>query len=123
MKQRIFIVEDHEVVRESYTMFIDLRDDLEVCGAVASGEEALENVPQADPDLLLVDISLPGMSGIDLLEQLREAGVTVPALMLTGHDSASYQSEARRAGAQGFVMKQDGPAALSDAISEALNKV
>jgi DNA-binding NarL/FixJ family response regulator len=68
MKSRIFIVEDHKLVRDSYIMFLNMTDDLVVCGAVRTAEEALEQLDTVKPDLLLVDLSLPGMSGIELIK-------------------------------------------------------
>ena len=122
MKRKIFIVEDHEVVRESYIMFLNLSDDFEVCGAVATAEEAMERLGETNPDLLLVDVSLPGMSGIDLLEQLRDEKVQIPALVLTGHDNDVYRKGAEQAGARDFVTKQEGPDALVRAIHRVLGE-
>ncbi len=121
MKRKIFIVEDHEVVRESYIMFLNMRDDLEVCGAARTAEEALEQLATTDPDLLLVDVSLPGMSGVDLLKALQDAGKEIPALVLTGHDNDLYRDGAKEAGAKGFVMKQDSPDVLVEAILRVLD--
>lgn len=121
MTHRIFIVEDHEIVREGYNMFLSLQDDLTVCGEAATAEDALERVGEARPDLLLVDISLPGMSGIDLVAHLRVRHPGMPALMITGHDNTVYRDRAMQAGAVGFVMKHDGPDVLLQAIYEVLN--
>ena len=120
MKRTVFIVEDHDVVRESYVMFITMQAGLDVCGAVRTAEEALDRLPDADPDLLLVDVSLPGMSGIELLEALQASEVQLPALVLTGHDNDVYRRRALQAGAEGFVMKQDGPDMLMKAIRRVL---
>jgi DNA-binding NarL/FixJ family response regulator len=122
MSWKIFIVEDHDVVLESYVMFINSYDAMIVCGAVSTAEEALDAIPEADPDLLLVDVSLPGMSGIDLLEELRASGEERPALVVTGHDDQQYRDGAIAAGAEGFVMKQDGPEVLLDLIHEIMEQ-
>lgn len=122
MKRKVYIVEDHEVVRESYLMLLELADDLEVCGTANTAEAALEQLPEAAPDLLLVDVSLPGMSGIDLVKRLQADDALVPTLMLTGHDREAYRVAALEAGARGFVMKQDGPDALLEAIRDVLPK-
>lgn len=120
MSQKIFIVEDHEVVREGYILFLEMDPAFEVCGAAASAEEALATVGDVAPDLLLVDISLPGMSGIEFVHALRSAGNQVPVLMVTGHDHERYRDESTQAGAQGFVMKHEGPTALANAIRRML---
>lgn len=120
MKQRIYIVEDHEVVRESYVMFLELQGTYEVCGAVETAEAALEGLDDSEADLVLIDISLPGMNGIELVRTLRERGTRTPVLMLTGHDNDTYRQEALAAGATGFVMKQRGPDVLIDAIESVL---
>lgn len=122
MLWKIHIVEDHELVRESYIMLLELESDLEVAGVSASAEEALQRLVDAPPDLLLVDISLPGMSGIQLLEALREREALVPALVLTGHDKKQYRQQAEAAGARGFVRKQDGPDAILGAIRGVLGR-
>ena len=122
MKRRIFIVEDHDVVRESYTLFLNMEADLEVCGAAGTAEDALEQLSTAEPDLLLVDVSLPGMSGIELLQKLRSEGAEVPALVVTGHDNDQYRRGAAEAGARGFVMKQEDPDVLVASIREALDE-
>jgi DNA-binding NarL/FixJ family response regulator len=121
MSWKVFIVEDHDVVLESYVLFINSYDAMTVCGAVGTAEEALDAIPEADPDLLLVDVSLPGMSGIDLLKQLRASGEERPAVVVTGHDDRQYRDGAMQAGARGFVMKQDGPEALLDLIHDIMD--
>lgn len=116
MKRKIFIVEDHEVVRESYVMLFDMAEDLEVCGDVASAEEALERIPDAAPDLVLVDVSLPGMNGLELIRRLLQDDPTLTALVITGHHDDQYRTAALQAGACGFVTKDEGPDALMQAV-------
>lgn len=116
MKRKIFIVEDHEIVRESYAMFIDTTDELVVCGEAISGEEALQQIPSCHPDLVLVDLSLPGMSGIEFIKRLNASDAAPPILILTGHDNDAYRQEARQAGARDFIMKHEGPDALLQTI-------
>ena len=116
MRQTIYLVEDHHMVRESYVMFLGMESDLEVVGTAGTAEKALEELVQAPPDLLLVDVSLPGMSGLELIEALQEREVLVPTLVLTAHDENRYRLRAEKVGARGFVMKEDGPDALLEAI-------
>jgi DNA-binding NarL/FixJ family response regulator len=104
-KARIFIVEDHPVMRESYTMLFERIEDVEICGSAATAEEALERIPETAPDLVLVDILLPGMSGIDLAERLREQQPQLPILILTGLNDERYMEAAARAGANSFIAK------------------
>lgn len=122
MKSRIFIVEDHKLVRDSYIMFLNMTDDLEVCGAARTAEEALEQLDEVRPDLLLVDLSLPGMSGIDLLHELKDTNMKIPALVLTGQDNEVYRRGAARAGARGFELKKNDPDLLVDSIRRVLKE-
>jgi DNA-binding NarL/FixJ family response regulator len=122
MKSRIFIVEDHKLVRDSYIMFLNMTDDLVVCGAVRTAEEALEQLDTMKPDLLLVDLSLPGMSGIELLKELKANKTKIPALVLTGHDNDVYRKGAARAGARGFELKKNDPDLLIESIRRVLDE-
>jgi two-component system, NarL family, invasion response regulator UvrY len=108
------------VVREAYLGLLQDTPGFEVAGTASSAEEALEVVPGAGADLLLVDISLPGMSGLDLIATLLAEDPTVRALVVSGHEQAVYGSRAYEAGAIGYVVKADGPMALIEAIRQAL---
>ena len=107
MKKGLFIVEDHAVMRQTYELLFADLPDLAICGTAASAEEALAAIPQARPDLALVDISLPGRSGLQLAGDLRREHPQVRVLVLSGHDGDDYAREAARAGADGFVTKGD----------------
>lgn len=120
MTKNILFIEDHPVVRDTYTIFIDRHDDLKVCASAESAEEALDMLSDLSPDLLLVDVSLPGKSGIELVSILRSRGKDVPMLVLSGHDTEEYRLAAERAGADGFITKKDGPRLLIEAIRTAL---
>ena len=121
MIRKIFIVEDQDLVRESYEMLIDIEDGLEVCGEAATAEEALERLPATAPDLVLVDVSLPGMSGFELVRRLRDAYPHLPVLVLSGHDHATHGAAAEEAGAVAFLSKHDGPDAIVRSIRRALH--
>jgi DNA-binding NarL/FixJ family response regulator len=120
MSRRIFIVDDHVAVREIYTLFFEEAGGLEVCGAVATAEEALQNVPNCSPDLVIIDVSLPGMNGIDLVRRLRQENAGIRLLVISGHDELRYAGPAREAGADGFVRKGNAEAVLEavDALLE-----
>ena len=79
-------------------------------------------IPSARPDVALVDISLPGMSGLELAVRLRETYPNPAVLFVTGHDAETYRGSAEAAGAHGLVMKQDGPDALLEAIYDVLSR-
>ncbi|MDX1419217.1 MAG: response regulator [Rubricoccaceae bacterium] len=119
MAHRIFLVEDHPFVREMQARLIDLQPGLSMCGTAATAEEALEALPAADADLVLLDLSLDGDSGLDLLATLRERWPTLPCLVLSGQPAIEREAEARAAGAVGYVEKGDA-LSLLEAIHAAL---
>ena len=105
-------------MRESLVMYLDVEPDLEVCGAVESAEEALAQVFALPVDLMLVDVSLPGMNGIDLVRHLHIRQPDLLCLIVSGHDEGRYAAPAREAGAVGYVMKDS-----ADAVIEAIRNV
>lgn len=106
MASSIYLIEDQHLMRDSMKAYLDAEPDLEVVGTADRGEEALEDLNgEALPDLLLIDVALPGMSGIEFLKKLRAAHPDVACLMLSGHVEETYIEAARSAGARGYVMK------------------
>jgi DNA-binding NarL/FixJ family response regulator len=118
-KSSIFVVEDHPIMRDGISQLIDQQPDLEVCGGASGGAEALEALKTLDPDLMLVDISLPGMDGIELIKAVKKRKARLPLLVLSMHAEALYAERAVRAGAKGYVMKH----ASADTLLEAIRKV
>lgn len=116
----LYLVEDHPVVRESYTLLLGLEDDLAVCGEAATAAEALREVPALAPDLVLVDVSLPDMNGLDLVAALRAARPEQAVLVVSGHAGAEYAQSARDAGACGYLAKHRVADDLVGTIREAL---
>ena len=114
---RIFIVEDHAIMQEMLNEFISQEADLEVCATASSGEAALENLAQASPDLVLIDLSLPGVSGLDLITSVKALYPQLPCAILSGHGERHYAEQAMAAGAQGYVLKGD-PDELPGAIRQ-----
>jgi DNA-binding NarL/FixJ family response regulator len=103
---RTLIVEDHEVVRQGLELMLGQVEDLEIVGAAASGEEALRLVDQVSPDVLLLDLELPGMHGLDVIRELAgRDGERPRVLVLTVHDDDDIVLGAVRGGAQGYVLK------------------
>lgn len=116
MTIRVYIVEDHPVMREALVEFLALGEGLEVCGSAASAEQAMEELAAAEPSLLLLDLSLPGRSGLDMLIELRRT-TSLPCLILSGHAERSHIKRAFAAGANGYLVK-GRPAELMMAIRE-----
>jgi DNA-binding NarL/FixJ family response regulator len=105
-KDRIFLVEDHPVTREGFAQLINFQTDLEVCGQAGTGAQALTEIAGLKPDLVIVDISLAGTSGIELIKDLVSRDPILKILVLSMHDESLYAERALRAGARGYVMKQ-----------------
>ena len=102
---RVMLVDDQTLVRQGVRGLLDLVPDIEVIGEASDGEEALEAVPRLKPDVLLLDIRMPRLSGIGVLEALRAAGTVPPTLVLTTFDDADATIAAIKAGAKGLMLK------------------
>ena len=105
MTKRVFVLEDHASMRDTLVGFVSEIPGTEVCGAAASAEDALAKLADANADLVLVDISLPGMNGLDFVREAKQRWPRLLCLVLTGHDEAAYMWRAFSLGAQGYVAK------------------
>ena len=119
-KHRILLVDDHAIVREGFAEVIKTNASLTVCGEAESAAEAMTAVERLKPDLVVVDLSLQGGSGLDLIKNLKSLHPLLPMLVLSMHDEALYAERALRAGALGYVMKRQDSATLLRAIREVL---
>jgi len=117
-KCRIFLVEDHPVTREGFAQLIDYQSDLQVCGQADSAAKATVGVETSRPDLVIVDISLAGSNGLELIKNLKLRRFGLPILVLSTHDESLYAERALRAGAKGYVMKQAPTSEVMNAIRE-----
>ena len=115
---RVFIVEDHAIVREGLSSLLALSEDIEVIGAAASAGDALATVPAAKPDVLLLDIKLPDLSGVELIRRLQAIGGPPPTLILTTFEDDELLFEGLRAGARGYLLKDTSLEQLLEAIRE-----
>lgn len=106
-KTRVFMVDDHPIVRQGLGLLINRESDLTVCGEAESAQSAMRAVASAEADVLIVDISLNGPDGLDLLKNVRTRYPNLPVLILSMHDESVYAERALRAGAQGYIMKQE----------------
>jgi DNA-binding NarL/FixJ family response regulator len=121
MSIRIAIVEDDRVTRESLAALLGRASGFTCLGTYASAEEALAKVPKQLPDVLLVDINLPGRSGIECVAELKTAFPKLQVLMLTVYDDTESIFESLRAGASGYLLKRTRTADLIAAIKEVLH--
>jgi DNA-binding NarL/FixJ family response regulator len=117
----VVIVEDHRMFREQLTRLINKVDGMRVCGEADNIRDGLALIKQARPSIAIVDITLEGSSGLELLKDLRAHGVVVPALVLSMHGESLYAERALRAGARGYVTKHEASAEVMKAIREVLN--
>jgi DNA-binding NarL/FixJ family response regulator len=106
-KGRVFVVDDHPIVRQGLALMINRELDLTVCGEAEDARTAMQSVTTIKPDIMVVDISLNGPDGLDLLKNIRTKYPGLPVLILSMHDESIYAERALRAGAQGYIMKQE----------------
>src|SRR5438874_11119051 len=116
----IFFVEDHPVFREGLMQILNAEPDLKVCGTAENVPEALKAIARFKPDLVLVDIRLPGKSGLELIKRLRATNRTIKLLVVSIHDEALYADRVLRAGGDGYIMKQEDPEEILNAIRDVL---
>lgn len=117
---RVVIVEDHSIVREALRTLLSERDDLHVVGTVADGGEAVSACGSLEADLVTMDLSMPGVSGLDATRQLKERYPHVKVIVLTVHKSIEYIKACFEAGADGYVPKEADPEELFAAIDQVL---
>lgn len=113
---RIIIAEDHAVVREGTRRLLEREPDLDVVGEGTNGLEAVELVEQWQPDVALLDLSMPVLSGIEATERIKQRGGSTAVLILTAHDEEAYILAALRAGAAGYLLKDSAAAEVVNAI-------
>ena len=113
---RLMLVDDHELVRAGLRTFLGLQPDIEVVGEASSGEQALALLPRLAPDIVLLDLVLPGMSGLDVVTRLRTAHPEVKVVVLTSYAGEESVLPAVRAGVAGYLLKDVGPAELAGAL-------
>jgi DNA-binding NarL/FixJ family response regulator len=120
-RKKVFIVEDHPVFREGLVGLIKREPDLLVCGESDDATKALAAIQKHQPDLVLVDITLPGKSGLELVKDVRAINSSTPILVISMHDETLYGERVLRAGGRGYIMKQEGPENMLRAIRQVLN--
>ncbi len=121
MRARILIVDDYEVLREGLkSLLAKSRPDWEICGEPTDGEQAIQFVQSLEPDLVILDITMPRMSGLEASSRMRKLRPDIPVLIFTTHHSERLDTEVRKAGAQGYVLKSQAARNLVQAIDAIL---
>lgn len=120
-KSTIFIVDDHPIIRQGLALLINREPDLAVCGDAEEAAVALRRIEEMRPDLMVVDISLSGPDGLELLKNIRVRDQNLPVLILSMLDESLYAERALRAGANGYIMKQEATEKVLVALRRILN--
>jgi len=120
-KKKIYIVDDHPLMRKGMAMTLDNSVEFTVCGQSESAEEALSEIPSLKPDACVVDISLPGMNGIELVKNFLAQLPELKILVVSRHDEELYAERAIRAGAKGYLMKLEAGEVLVSAVRQVMN--
>lgn len=118
--QQLLLVDDHPILREAFARLIDQEPDLKVCGQADNATDALAGIAEHRPDLVIVDIALKGVNGIELIKRIKAMQPEVPVLVLSVQDEALFGERALRAGARGYVMKQAAREEVMGAIRQVL---
>lgn len=119
-KTQVLLVDDHPIVRKGIAELINSEADLEVCGEASTMQEAMSLASKLKPGLLIVDISLDGNNGVELMKNLAGRPGAPPILAYSMHDESIYAERCLRAGAKGYVMKHSPPEALLEAMRQVL---
>lgn len=118
--KRVFLVDDHPLVREWLTNLIEQQPDLTVCGEATCAKQAREAITLAKPNVAIVDISLEDSSGIELIKDLKQCCPDVTILVLSMHEESHYAERALRAGARGYIMKRETATKVITALRQVL---
>ncbi len=116
MSLRIFLIDDHPIVREGMGRLIDREPDMTLCGESDGDDDLLAAIKAATPDVIVLDLSLQGTNGLDLIAAIKAQAPAARLFVLSMHDEKIYAERVVRAGAMGYIMKQEAPAKVLDAI-------
>ncbi len=120
-EKKVFIVDDHPVFRDGLVRIAAQVPGVVVCGEAGDAKTAFDAISQLQPDLVLMDINLPGKSGLELLQDVHALQPDLPVLVISMHDEQLYAERVLRAGGRGYIMKQEGPDKMKEAITKVLN--
>jgi DNA-binding NarL/FixJ family response regulator len=119
-QSRIFLVEDHPVFRDGLAKLLNAEDDMTVCGEAGDARQGLKSIIKLKPDLAVVDLGLPGKSGLELIKEIRAKKLVIKLLVVSMFDEALYAQRVLRAGGDGYIMKQEDPQEIILAIRDVL---
>jgi DNA-binding NarL/FixJ family response regulator len=120
-KQKVFVLDDHPIVRQGLALLINQEPDLVVSGQAEEAHSALKGIAACRPDIVIVDISLSGPDGLDVIKTIRTTDASLPVLVLSMHEETVYAERALRAGANGYIMKQEATEKVLVALRRILN--
>lgn len=120
-KKTVLVVDDHPLMRQGLALLINQQQDLRVCGEAEEAQAAMHAIAQLRPDIMILDISLNGPDGLDILKTIRTSNPDLPVLILSMHDEAIYAERALRARANGYIMKQEATEKVLVAVRRILN--
>lgn len=115
---RLFLADDHQMFRQGLFSMLDKVEDIQVVGEASDGLEALKEIQKSEPDVVILDVAMPGMEGVEVARRVRKLLPHTRILMLTMHADKYYAVEALKAGAHGFLLKEESFTRLIDAIRE-----
>jgi len=120
-RKKVFVVDDHPLLRQGLALLINQQEDLQVCGEAEAAQAALQSISQHRPDIIILDISLKGPDGLELLKSVRALDPDLPVLILSMHDEAIYAERALHARANGYIMKQEATEKVLVAVRRILD--
>ena len=119
---QILIADDREAIRKQVSLILTSRPDLEVCAEAANGKEAVEKTRELNPDLVILDITMPILNGLDAARMIKGFAPDIPILVLTVHKSEQLMQEAKKIGVQGYITKAEASQTLLHAVDAVLQK-
>jgi len=119
-KKRLLIIDDHPVFRAGIIALVNTEPDLSICAEAHDATDALNLIEASRPDLILLDMNLPGKSGLDLLKDIRAVHPRMPVLVISMHDESTYAERVIRAGGRGYIMKHEKPEDILSAARKVL---
>lgn len=122
MKTKVLIADDHVIIRDGLHQLLDSHDDMEIVGEAGNGVEALEKAKRLFPDIVLLDLAMPEMGGLDTISHIKDALPECEIVVLSMHDKEIYIHQALSSGALGYVLKTSPSSEIIDAIKAALRK-